>query len=74
MLFHFLYSFALILFDLVHLVHLGVSSEVVLTRTSWLCASLSAPSYHEASGPHRGQSGAVGSRVRCGVRSVRLRW
>lgn len=30
-------------------------------------------SHHEAGGAHRCQSGAVGSRVRCGVRSVRLR-
>lgn len=38
-----------------------------------ICASLPPSlSYHEAGGPHRGQSGAVGSRVRRGVRSVRL--
>lgn len=42
------------------------------TLTLHLCILPPSLSYHEAGGPHRRQGGAVGSRVRRGVCSVRL--
>lgn len=62
---------------LLHTGHLWAGSYEFVTRYCSLsqspCLSICS-SYHEAGGPHRGQGGAVGPRVRRGVRPVRLWW
>lgn len=51
-----------------HLYH-SIPKKVNVSVCAFLPPSLS---YHEAGGPHCGQSGAFRSCVRCGVRPVRL--